>query len=202
MKEKINFNDVDVLVLFFLMGGMEGFFKEFFVFRCLIVFYGNFFNNFFVVVIEFREYFRDRLIFFIVVKSLEEFKVVFFVYDDMKDVFDRFFRVRIGFIGRVFFWLINEKLDIFYIYISFKKFYEYYEKIIVEEGWEVVKEIVENVEEIKELDREFFVKVGWVYVVIKCIFEDYYFKGFIVGCFDFIGKIGIIFCFVFVMFNV
>ncbi len=101
LKEKINFNDVDALVLFPLTGGTEGFLKEFSVFRRPTVFYGNPFNNSLAAAIELREYFRDRLIPSTVVKSSEELKAALLAYDDMKDVLDRFLRARIGLIGRV-----------------------------------------------------------------------------------------------------
>lgn len=96
LKEKINFNDVDALVLFPLTGGTEGFLKEFSVFRRPTVFYGNPFNNSLAAAIELREYFRDRLIPSTVVKSSEELKAALLAYDDMKDVLDRFLRARIG----------------------------------------------------------------------------------------------------------
>ncbi|AMQ19114.1 hypothetical protein [Thermococcus peptonophilus] len=201
LKEKINFNDVDALVLFPLTGGTEGFLKEFSVFRRPTVFYGNPFNNSLAAAIELREYFRDRLIPSTVVKSPEELKAALLAYDDMKDVLNRFLKSRIGLIGRISPWLINEKLDIPYTHISLKKFYEYYGKTTEERGWEAVKEIVENAEEIREPDRESLAKAGRVYFAIKRILEDYHLEGFTIGCFDLIGKIGTTPCLALAMFN-
>ncbi|MBP1911991.1 hypothetical protein [Thermococcus stetteri] len=201
LKERINFNEVDSLVLFPLTGGTEGFLKEFSVFRRPTVLYGNSFNNSLAAAIELREYFRDRLIPSTVVKSPEELKAALLAYDDMKDVLDRFLRARIGLIGRVSPWLINEKLDIPYTRISLKKFYEYYEKTTPEEGWEAVKEIVENAEDVREPDRNSLTKAGRVYVAIKRILEDYRLEGFTIGCFDLIGKINTTPCLALAMFN-
>lgn len=200
-KEKVNFNEVDVLVLYPLTGGTEGVLKEFSVFRRPTVIYGDPFNNSLAAGIELREYFRDRLIPATVVKDFNELKAAILAYDDLKELLEKFLRMRIGLIGRISPWLINEKPEIPYTHISLKKFYEYYEDTTEEEGWEAIKEVVEKASEIKEPERKDLIIAGRVYLAIKRILEDYRLEGFTIGCFDLIGKIGGTPCLALAMFN-
>ncbi|NJE09866.1 hypothetical protein [Thermococcus sp. MAR1] len=200
-KEEVNFNEVDAIVLYPLTGGTEGPLKEFFVYRRPIVIYGDPFNNSLAAGIELREYFRDRLVPSTLVKNLNELKAALLGYDDMKDLLEKFLRMRIGLIGRVSPWLINEKFELPYTSISLKKFYEYYEATTDAEGWKAVEGIVGKAAEIKEPDREDLVKAGRIYLAIKRILEDYRLDGFTIGCFDLIGKLKATPCLALAMFN-
>jgi L-fucose isomerase-like protein len=201
LKEQINFNNVDALVIFPLTGGTEGFLKEFSVFRRPTVFYGTPFNNSLASAIELREHFRDRLIPSALVKSPAELKAALLAYEDLIGELDKFLKARIGLIGRVSPWLINERLDIPYTHISLKKFFEYYERTTADEGWNAVKDVVENAEEIKEPNKNALIKAGRIYVAIRSILKDYRLEGFTIGCFDLIGRIGSTPCLALAMFN-
>ncbi|WP_010480162.1 hypothetical protein [Thermococcus zilligii] len=200
-KNEVNFNDVDALLLYPLTGGTEGVLKEFAVFRRPTVIYGDPYNNSLAAGIELREYFRERLIPTTLVKSFEELKAAFLAYDDLKETLEKFLRTRIGLIGRISPWLINEKLDIPYTGISLKKFYEYYEKTTEEEGLRAIEEKVEKATEIKEPSKKDLAIAGRVYLAIKRILEDYRLDGFTIGCFDLIEKLGGTPCLALAMFN-
>jgi len=62
LKEEVDFNEADVLVLYPLTGGTENGLKEFAVYRKPVIIYGDPFNNSIAAGIELREYFRERLI--------------------------------------------------------------------------------------------------------------------------------------------
>ncbi len=113
-KEEVNFNEVDAIVLYPLTGGTEGgVLKEFSIYRRPIVIYGDPFNNSMAAGgIELREYFRERLVPSTLVKGLNELKAALLGYDDMKEVLDKFLRMRIGLIGRISPWLINERFEL------------------------------------------------------------------------------------------
>ncbi|ASJ06680.1 hypothetical protein [Thermococcus pacificus] len=200
-KEEVDFNEVDAIVLYPLTGGTEGPLKEFSVYRRPIVIYGDPFNNSIAAGIELREYFRERLVPSTLVKDLNELKAALLGYEDMKETLDKFLRMRIGLIGRVSPWLINERFELPYTSISLKKFYEYYDAVTDEEGWSAVEDIVSKAVEIKEPDREALTKAGRIYVAIKRILDDYKLDGFTIGCFDLIGKIGSTPCLALAMFN-
>ncbi|ACJ15655.1 hypothetical protein, conserved [Thermococcus onnurineus NA1] len=200
-KEEVNFNEVDAIVLYPLTGGTEGALKEFAVYRRPIIIYGDTFNNSLAAGIELREYFRDRLVPSTLVKDFNGLKAALLGYEDMKETLDKFLRMRLGIIGRVSPWLINEKFELPYTSISLKKFYEYYEATTDAEGWKVVEEIVAKAREIKEPKREDLVKAGRIYLAIKRILEDYHLDGFTIGCFDLIMKIKATPCLALAMFN-
>jgi len=122
-------------------------------------------------------------------------------YEDSAELFERFLRARLGLIGRVSPWLINERFELPYVHVSLKKFYEYYEAISDEEGFEAIERIIEKAREIKEPGRESLAKAGRVYLALKKIVEDYRLDGFTIGCFDLIGKIGTTPCLALAMFN-
>ncbi len=201
LKKELNFNEVDVIVLYPLTGGTEGFLKEFSVFRRPIVVFGDPYNNSLAAGMELREYFRERLVPSTLVTNFNELKAAILGYDDIKELFDKFLRTRIGLIGRVSPWLINERFELPYTHVSLKKFYEYYDATSDEDGWGVVEDIVERATQIREPDRDAFVKAGRIYVAIKRILEDYRLDGFTIGCFDLIGKIGSTPCLALAMFN-
>jgi len=190
VKEEVDLNKADVLVLYPLTGGTENGLKEFAVYRKPIIIYGDPFNNSIAAGIELREYFRERLIPATLVKEKDELKAALLGYEDSAELFEKFLRVRLGLIGRVSPWLINERFELPYVHISLKKFYEYYEDTNEEEGLEVIEKIVENAREIKEPDRKSLAKAGRVYLALKKIIGDYKLDGFTIGCFDLIGKIG------------
>lgn len=201
LKESVNFNDTDVLVVFPLTGGTEGFLKEFSVFRRPTVFYGSPFNNSLAAAIELREYYRDRLIPSTLVKNPTELRAALLAYEDALGELDKFLRARIGLIGRTSPWLINERLDIPYTHISLRKFFEYYERTTNEEGWEAVRNVFENAKKVVEPGRDALIKAGRIYLAIKRILRDYRLEGFTIGCFDLIGKIGSTPCLALAMFN-
>ena len=201
VKEEVDFNKVDAIVLYPLTGGTEGVLKEFAVYRRPVVVYGDGLNNSLAAGIELREYLRERLIPATLVKTPVELKAALLGYEDMKDNLDRFLRIRLGLIGRVSPWLINEKFNLPYTHISLKKFYEYYENVNGEEGWDAVAEVVEKAEAIKEPGRDDLTKAGRIYLAIKHILEDYHLDGFTIGCFDLIGKIKGTPCLALAMFN-
>ncbi|NJE05999.1 hypothetical protein E3E36_07575 [Thermococcus sp. M36] len=200
-KEGVNFNEVDAVVLYPLTGGTEGPLKEFAVFRRPVVIYGDPFNNSLAAGIELREYFRERLVPSTLVKDFNELKAALLGYEDMKETLDKFLKMRIGLIGRVSPWLINEKFELPYTKISLKKFYEYYDATTEKEGWEAVEEIVGKAVEIKEPGREDLVRAGRIYVAIKRILEDYRLDGFTIGCFDIVMKSKMTPCLALAMFN-
>ena len=200
-KEGVNFNEVDAIVLYPLTGGTENVLKEFAIFRRPTVVFGNPYNNSLAAGIEIREYLRDRLVPSTLVKDFNELKAALLAYEDMRETLDKFLRARIGLIGRISPWLVNEKFELPYTHISLKKFYEYYEGTTDEEGWEAVEGIAGNAGEIKEPDREDLVKAGRIYVAIKRILEDYKLEGFTIGCFDLIGKLKATPCLALAMFN-
>lgn len=200
-KGEVNFNEVDAIVLYPLTGGTEGALKEFAIYRKPIIIFGDTLNNSLAAGIELREYFRDRLVPSTLVKDLSELKAALLGYEDMRDILEKFLKMRLGIIGRVSPWLINEKFELPYTSISLKKFYEYYEATTDAEGWKVVEDIVGKAVEIKEPDRGDLIKVGRIYVAIKRILEDYKLDGFTIGCFDLIGKIKATPCLALAMFN-
>ncbi len=200
-KGEVDFNRVDVIVIYPLTGGTESALKEFVMYRKPIIVYGDEFNNSLAAGIELREYFRERLLPATLVKNPAELKAALLGYEDMRDNLEKFLRMRIGLIGRVSPWLINEKFDLPYTHISLKRFYEYYEQVDEGEGWEAVAEVVEKAEVIKEPDKEDLIKAGRIYLAIKRILEDYHLDGFTIGCFDLIGKIKGTPCLALAMFN-
>ena len=200
-KGEVNFNEVDAIVLYPLTGGTEGALKEFAIYRKPIIIFGDTLNNSLAAGIELREYFRDRLVPSTLVKDLSELKAALLGYEDMRDILEKFLKMRLGIIGRVSPWLINEKFELPYTSISLKKFYEYYEATTDAEGWKVVEDIVGKAVEIKEPDRGDLIKAGRIYVAIKRILEDYKLDGFTIGCFDLIGKIKATPCLALAMFN-
>lgn len=201
VKEEADFNEADAIILYPLTGGTENGLKEFVVYRKPTIVYGDPFNNSLAAGIELREYFRERLIPSTLVKDFNELKAALLGYEDMKETLDKFLRMRIGLIGRVSPWLINERFELPYTKISLKKFYEYYDAVADEEGWEAVEGIVSKAAEIKEPDKKALIKAGRIYVAIKRILEDYRLSGFTIGCFDLIGKIGSTPCLALAMFN-
>lgn len=200
-KGELNFNEVDALVLYPLTGGTEGFLKEFFVFRRPTVIFGDPFNNSTAAGIEIREFLRERLVPSTLVKTMDELKAALLAYDDSLETLEPFLRARLGLIGRISPWLVNEKFDLPYTKISLKKFYEYYDKVPDEEGWKVVEEIFERASEIKEPGKEALTKAGKMYLAIKEILHDYRLDGFTIGCFDLIGKLKATPCLALAMFN-
>ncbi|EEB73882.1 hypothetical protein [Thermococcus sp. AM4] len=201
LKEEVDFNEADVLVLYPLTGGTENGLKEFAVYRKPVIIYGDPFNNSIAAGIELREYFRERLIPATLVKEEDELKAALLGYEDSAELFERFLRARLGLIGRVSPWLINERFELPYVHVSLKKFYEYYEAISDEEGLRTIEGIIEKAREIKEPGRKSLAKAGRVYLALKKIVEDYRLDGFTIGCFDLIGKIGTTPCLALAMFN-
>ncbi|ASJ01849.1 hypothetical protein A3L09_00525 [Thermococcus profundus] len=201
IKEEVDFNEADVLLIYPLTGGTENGLKEFAVYRKPVVIYGDPFNNSIAAGIELREYFRERLLPAVLVNSMEELKAALLGYEDMMEIFEKFLRVRLGLIGRVSPWLINERFELPYVHISLKKFYEYYGGVTEEEGWKAVEDVVSRAKEIREPDRKELTKAGKVYVALKRIVEDYKLDGFTIGCFDLIGKINTTPCLALAMFN-
>ncbi|HDZ36512.1 MAG TPA: hypothetical protein ENH81_06355 [Thermococcus sp.] len=200
-KEEVNFNEVDAIVLYPLTGGTEGALKEFAVYRRPTIIYGNPFNNSLAAGIELREYFRDRLVPATLVKDFNELKAALLGYEDMKETLDKFLKMRIGIIGKVSSWLINEKFELPYTKISLKKFYEYYEATTDAEGWKAVEDIVGKAMKIREPSRDDLVKAGRIYLAIKRILEDYRLDGFTIGCFDLVMKLKATPCLALAMFN-
>ena len=200
-KDEVNFNEVDTIVLYPLTGGTEGFLKEFFVFRRPTVVFGDPFNNSLAAGIEIREYLRERLVPSTLVKGMDELKAALLAYEDSLETLEPFLRMRLGLIGRISPWLVNEKFELPYTKISLKKFYGYYERTSDDEGWKVVEGIFEKASEIKEPDREAMTKAGRIYLAIKAILEGYHLDGFTIGCFDLIGKLKATPCLALAMFN-
>jgi len=200
-KAEVNFNEVDALVVYPLTGGTEGILKEFAVFRRPTVIYGDPFNNSLAAGIELREYFRDRLIPSTLVEDRNELKAALLGYDDMSETLEKFLKMRLGLIGRVSPWLINEKFELPYTHISLKKFYEYYDRISEEEGRIALEEIINGAAGIREPTEKDFVRVGRVYLALKRIVEDYHLDGFSIGCFDLISKINTTPCLALAIFN-
>lgn len=200
-KGEVDFNEVDAIVLYPLTGGTENALKEFEVYRRPTIIYGDTFNNSIAAGIELREYFRNRLVPSTLVKDFNELKATLLGYEDMGETLDKFLKMRLGIIGRISPWLINEKFELPYMSISLKKFYEYYEATTDAEGWKAVEEIVAKAREIKEPQREDLVKAGRIYIAIKRILEDYHLDGFTIGCFDIIMKIKATPCLALAMFN-
>lgn len=200
-KAGVNFNEVDAIVLYPLTGGTEGALKEFAVYRRPIVIHGDPFNNSLAAGIELREYFRERLVPSTLVKNFNELKAALLGYEDMRETLDKFLRMRVGLIGRVSPWLINEKFELPYTRISLKRFYEYYDAVTDEEGWSAIEEVISRAADIREPDKKALIKAGRIYVAINRILEDYSLDGFTIGCFDLIGKIGSTPCLALAMFN-
>ncbi|AIF68872.1 hypothetical protein PAP_02200 [Palaeococcus pacificus DY20341] len=200
-EEGIDFNKVDVLLLYPLTGGTENALKEFSIYRKPIVLFGDAFNNSIAAAVELREYFREHLIPTTMVKSFDELKAALLGYEDMKELLGKFLKMRLGLIGRASPWLINESFNPPYVHISLKKFYEYYDRVTDAEGWKVVEEIVARARNIKEPSREDLIKAGRIYVALKNIIDDYKLDGFAIGCFDLIGKIKGTPCLALAMFN-
>ncbi|GAB6136012.1 hypothetical protein [Thermococcus prieurii] len=200
-KEELNFNDVDAIILYPLTGGTEGFLKEFFVFRRPTVIFGDPFNNSLAAGIEIREFLRERLVPSTLVKDMNELKAALLAYEDSLETLEPFLRARLGLIGRVSPWLVNEKFELPYTRISLKKFYEYYDRVSDEDGWKVVEEIFEQASEVKEPGKDVLAKAGRIYLAIKEILHDYRLDGFTIGCFDLIGKLNATPCLALAMFN-
>ncbi len=200
-RESLDFNKVDVILLYPLTGGTENALKEFGVFRRPIIIFGDPYNNSLAAGIELREYFRERLIPSNLVKSPEELRAALLGYEDEMETWNRFLRMRLGLIGRVSPWLINERFELPYTRISLRKFYEYYESIGEEEGIEAVREVVERAAGVREPVERDLATAGRVYLAIEQILEDYKLDGFTIGCFDLIGKIGGTPCLALAMFN-
>ena len=199
--EELDFKDVDAVLIYPLTGGTENTLKGFSYFRKPVILYGDTFNNSIAAALELREYFRDRLIPSALVKSLDELKAALLGYEDMKEMLERFLNLRLGLIGRISPWLINEKFELPYIHISLKKFYEYYDATTDAEGWKAVEDIVAKAVEIKEPQREDLVKAGRIYLTLKRIVEDYRLDGFTIGCFDLLQKLKGTPCLALAMFN-
>ena len=200
-KDEVNFNEVDAIVLYPLTGGTEGFLKEFFVFRRPTVVFGDPFNNSLASGIEIREYLRERLVPSTLVKSHEELKAALLAYEDSLETLEPFLRMRLGLIGRISPWLVNERFELPYTRISLKKFYEYYERTSDDDGWKAVEEVFEKAIEIKEPDRKAMMKAGRIYLAIEAILKDYRLDGFTIGCFDLIGKLKATPCLALAIFN-
>lgn len=201
LKEEVDFNEADVLLLYPLTGGTENGLKEFAVYRKPVIIYGDPFNNSIAAGIELREYFRERLIPATLVNTFDELRAAILGYEDMTELFEKFLKMRLGLIGRTSSWLINERFELPYVHISLKKFYEYYEAVTDAEGWKAVEGIVSRAKAIKEPNREGLTKAGKVYVALKRIIEDYHLDGFTIGCFELIGKINTTPCLALAMFN-
>ena len=201
LREEIDFNKVDAIVLYPLTGGTENPLKEFAIYRKPVILFGDPFNNSIAAAVEIREYLRDRLIPSTLVTSYEELKAALLGYEDMKEILDKFLNLRLGLIGRISPWLINEKFELPYVHISLKKFYEYYESVTEAEGWKVVEDVIAKAREIREPNREDLVKAGRIYVALRRIVEDYRLDGFTIGCFDLIGKIKATPCLALALFN-
>lgn len=199
--EELNFRDVDIILLYPLTGGTENMLKGFSYFRKPIVLYGDTLNNSMAAAIELREYFRDRLVPSALVKSFDELKAALLGYDDMKDMLEKFLNLRLGLIGRISPWLINEKFNLPYIHISLKKFYEYYDTTTDAEGWKVVEDIVAKAVKIQEPKRDDLTKAGRIYLALERIIEDYHLNGFTIGCFDLLPKLKATPCLALAMFN-
>jgi len=172
-KERLNFNEVDAIILYPLTGGTEGFLKEFYVFRRPTVVFGDPFNNSLAAGIEIREFLRERLVPSTLVKDVNELKAALLAYEDSLETLEPFLRARLGLIGRISPWLVNERFELPYTRISLKKFYEYYERTSDEDGWKVVEEIFERASEVKEPGREALTKAGRIYLAIREILHDY-----------------------------
>ncbi|ASJ10150.1 hypothetical protein A3L12_01990 [Thermococcus sp. P6] len=200
-KGEVNFNEVDALILYPLTGGTEGALREFSIYRRPVVIYGDPFNNSLAAGIELREYFRDRLIPARLVKNPDELKAVLLGYAEEMELLNDFLSMRLGLIGRVSPWLINERFELPYTRISLRKFYDYYEKVGEDEGWNAVEEIVGRAVKIGEPGREDLVKAGRIYLAIKRILRHYRLDGFTIGCFDLIGKLRATPCLALAMFN-
>ncbi|MCD6523711.1 MAG: hypothetical protein J7K48_01735 [Thermococcus sp.] len=201
VKEEVDLNKADVLVLYPLTGGTENGLKEFAVYRKPVIIYGDPFNNSIAAGIELREYFRERLIPATLVKDKNELKAALLGYEDSSELFEKFLGMRLGLIGRTSPWLINERFELPYVHISLKKFYEYYDSVTDEEGLEAIEDIIDGAVEIKEPTREALAKAGRVYIALKRIIDDYRLDGFTIGCFDLIGKIGTTPCLALAIFN-
>ncbi len=200
-REELDFRDVDVILLYPLTGGTENTLKGFSYFRKPVILYGDPSNNSLAAGIELREYFRDRLIPSTLVKSLDELKAALLGYEDMKEMLEKFLNLRLGLIGRISPWLINEKFELPYIHISLKKFYEYYETTTEAEGWKAVEEIVMKAIDTKEPKRTDLAKAGRIYLTLKKIVEDYHLDGFTIGCFDLLQKLKATPCLALAIFN-
>ena len=200
-KGELNFNEVDAIVLYPLTGGTEGFLKEFFVFRRPTVIFGDPFNNSLAAGIEIREFLRERLVPSTLVKNMDELKAALLAYEDSLETLEPFLRARLGLIGRISPWLVNERFELPYTRISLKKFYEYYDKTSDDDGWKVVENIFERAEEIKEPGKGALTKAGRIYLAIREILQDYRLDGFTIGCFDLIGKLNATPCLALAMFN-
>lgn len=201
VKAEVNFNDVDALVLYPLTGGTEGFLKEFFVFRRPTVVFGDPFNNSLAAAIEVREYLRERLVPSTLVKNMNELKAALLGYEDALEVLEPFLKMRLGLIGRVSPWLVNERFDLPYTRISLKRFCEYYGKTSDEEGWNAVEDVFEGAVETGEPGKEDLTRAGRIFVALERILKDYRLDGFTIGCFDLIGKLGATPCLALAMFN-
>jgi len=191
--------DVDALVLYPLTGGTEGFLKEFSALRRPTVVFGNPYNNSLAAGIEIREFLRERLIPSTLVKDLDELKDVLSGFPF--DTFEPLLRARLGLIGRISPWLINERFELPYTEIGLDEFYRYYEEISDEEGWKAVEKIFEGASEIKEPGRDALTKAGRIYLAIERILKDYRLDGFTIGCFDIIMKLKATPCLALAMFN-
>lgn len=200
-KEDVDFNGVDAILLYPLTGGTEMVLKEFAVFRRPTILYGDAYNNSLAAGIELREYFRERLIPSTLVKNESELKAALIGYDDMKETLDKFLKARLGLIGRVSPWLVNERFELPYIHVSLKKFYEYYDTTTDEEGWRAVEDIVNKSLKINEPTRDELTRAGRIYLAIKRILSDYRLDGFTIGCFDIVMKSKMTPCLALSMFN-
>ncbi|HII67189.1 MAG TPA: hypothetical protein HA302_04130 [Thermococcaceae archaeon] len=198
---EVDFKEVDIIVLYPLTGGTENALKEFAYYRKPIVLFGDSFNNSIAAAIELREYFRDLLIPAALVKNFDELKAAILGYDDMKELFNKVLNTRLGLIGRISTWLINEKFNLPYVHISLKKFYEYYDATTEAEGWKAVEGIVTKAMDIKEPQREDLVKTGRMYVALKKIIQDYKLDGFAIGCFEMLNKLNATPCLALAMLN-
>lgn len=200
-QEELDFHDVDAIVLYPLTGGTENPLKEFAYFRKPVILFGDSYNNSIAAAIELREYFREKLVPSTLVKTYEELKAALLGYEDMKEILEKFLKLRLGLIGRISPWLINEDFELPYIHISLKKFYEYYNRITDAEGYRAVEKIIGKAKNIVEPKRDDLIKAGRIYLAIRQIIEDYKLDGFTIGCFDLIGKIKATPCLALAMFN-
>jgi len=200
-KSRVNFNNTDAIVIYPLTGGTEGVLKEFSVFRRPTVVFGDAANNSLAAGVELREYFRNRLVPSVLVRDFDGLVEALQDYNNRKDVLERFLRMRIGLIGRVSPWLINERFDIPYTSISLKKFYEYYDSVSDDDGWNAVRDVVEGARTVKEPDRDALTRAGRIFLAIERILKDYRLDGFSIGCFDLIGRINSTPCLALAMFN-
>lgn len=202
-------DELDSIILYPLTGGTENLLRKFVADhfaknkRKPIIVYCNELNNSIASAIELREYFRDQLLIpSKLCSSFDEMNAVLENWKKDKELLDMFLGLKLGLIGEISSWLINEESTFRYPYITIpmSKFHQRYEETSDEEGYNAIKHVVEKSKKTTP-SKDALTIAGRAYVALRKLVEEYQLDGFSIGCFKLIGSIKGTPCLALALFN-